>query len=147
MVKRKLACYDDNQTCLRLNRAFSPSEANNGLVKSLWLLFDVINKVETYFIQFKSPHTITFLKKGFEDSSGEVLAYDIFYVPFGSENVNNYMINNICAELVDNGNTNAFIIIDSKDQIEKIQLKENINVISYVLINQNNGEIEYINVD
>lgn len=149
MIKRKLACYDDGQTCLKLNRAFSSSESNMGLVKSLWLLFDIINKVEVYFIQFKAPHTITFLKKGFSnnENTDNVLAYDIFYIPFGSENVNNYMIKNICAEIDKENPINAFMIIDSEEQIKKIQLTENINVISYVLVNPNSGEVSYINVD
>lgn len=140
LVKRKLAFYDDSKTYLKLNKAYSTADLSQGYVKSIWLLMDLIKNIEEYFVQTKSPHTMTFFNAT-ANKDGENPVYDVFYIPYGTEKLNEYIINNMPVYSEDP--LNCFIIIESEEQIKQLNFSNKINVVSYVLVSSV-GEIDYI---
>ena len=129
-VKRKIAYYDDSKMLLKLNKAFSVSNMNKGIVKSLWLMLDLFNNIEEYFIQTKSPHTLTFFNKN-ATSAGLPPIYDVFYIPYDREQIDNFIINEMGNAALEK--LNVFIILDSEEQKNKIILNNNINVVSFLM--------------
>lgn len=141
LIKRKLATLDETGTFLRVNKAYTSGNVNEGIVKSVWLMVDLIKNIEEYFIQTKLPHTLTFFNKTAADD-GKNPFYDVYYIPYDNEQLSSYIINNSAEESEDV--INAFIIIDSRDQLPKIKFTKKVNVVSFVIVDHD-GKINYIN--
>lgn len=141
LVKRKLAFYDESKTYLKTNKAYSTADLSQGYVKSIWLLMDLISNIEEYFVQTKSPHTMTFFNSN-ANTESENPVYDVFFVPYGTEKLNEYIINNM--PVYSEEPLNCFVIIESEEQIGKMNFSDKINVVSYVIVSST-GEIDYIN--
>lgn len=139
LVKRKLGYYDESKEYLKINKSFSLASVNPGLVKSIWLLLDLMKNIEEYFVQTKNPHTLTFFNMTAE-KKGLPPVYDVFYIPYGREQLDCYVINEL-ANASDEP-LNSFIIADSKEQIQRFNLSDRVAVASYVLVSQE-GKIEY----
>lgn len=140
MVKRKLAYYDETKNFLKINKAFSLNDVNTGVVKSIWLMIDLINNIEEYFVQNTNPHTLTFFNSTAE-KNGTNPIYDVFYFPYGREQLDSYILKELANS--SENEINAFIIIDSEEQISKISLSAKINVVSYILVSPE-GKITYL---
>lgn len=140
IVKRKIGFYDESKTYLKINKSFSLASENKGLVKSIYLLLDLINNIEEYFVQTKNPHTLTFFNLTAE-KKGLPPVYDVFYIPYGREKLDCYIINEM-ANASEDG-INSFIILDSKDQIANLNLSGKVGIASFVLVSSE-GEIEYV---
>lgn len=140
MVKRKLAYYDETKSFLKINKAFSLNDVNTGVVKSIWLMIDLINNIEEYFVQNTNPHTLTFFNSTAE-KNGTNPIYDVFYFPYGREQLDSYILNELANSA--ESEINAFIIIDSEEQISKLSLSAKINVVSYILVSPE-GKITYL---
>lgn len=139
LVKKKLGYYDESKEYLKINKSFSLSSINPGLVKSIWLMLDLINNIEEYFVQTKNPHTLTFFNMTAE-RKGLHPVYDVFYIPYGREQLDCYVMNEL-ANASDDA-LNSFIIVDSKEQVNRINLSEKVSVASFVLIDSS-GKVEY----
>ena len=139
LVKKKLGYYDESKEYLKINKSFSLSSINPGLVKSIWLMLDLINNIEEYFVQTKNPHTLTFFNMTAE-RKGLPPVYDVFYIPYGREQLDCYVMNEL-ANASDDA-LNSFIIVDSKEQVNRINLSEKVSVASFVLIDSS-GKVEY----
>ena len=137
-----MAFYDETKTLLKLNRAYSSSEVSQGYVKSIWLLLDLINNIDEYFIQNKAPHTLTFFNSN-AMTEGINPVYDVFYIPYGSEKINEYIINN--TPVYSEEPLNCFVIVESEEQVNTFKFCDKINVVSYVIISAD-GEVNYIDV-
>ena len=140
MVKRKLAYYDETKTYLKVNKAFSSANISMGLVKSLWLMIELLNNIEEYFVQTKNPHMLTSFNKTAE-KKGLCPVYDVFYVPYGREQLDSYVINETAKGSIEP--LNAFVIIDSEQQIPKLNLSDSIQIVSYVTVSPE-GFIKYL---
>lgn len=140
IVKRKLAFYDETCTYLKLNKAFSSVDINQGYIKSLWLMLDLIDNVDEYFIQNKTPHTLTFFNSNAEQS-GLSPVYDVFFIPYDSEKINEYVVNNLSVS--SNEPLNCFVILEAESQISKLHFGENVNVVSYVIVSSD-GTVQYV---
>ncbi len=140
MVKRKLAYYDETKNFLKINKAFSLNDVNTGVVKSIWLMIDLINNIEEYFVQNTNPHTLTFFNSTAE-KNGTNPIYDVFYFPYGREQLDSYILKELANS--SENEINAFIIIDSEEQISKLSLSAKINVVSYILVSPE-GKITYL---
>ena len=140
MVKRKLAYYDETKNFLKINKAFSLNDVNTGVVKSIWLMIDLINNIEEYFVQNTNPHTLTFFNSTAE-KNGTNPIYDVFYFPYGREQLDSYILKELANS--SENEINAFIIIDSEEQISKVSLSAKINVVSYILVSPE-GKITYL---
>ena len=141
IVKRKLAYYDQSEVYLKVNKAYNSSHLNGGYVRAIWLMLDLLNNIQDYFIQTKSPHQLTFFNRT-AASEGLNPVYDVYYFKYGNEAIDTYVVNNL-AEMSED-DINAFIIIDSMEQIDKIKLNKKVKIVSYVIVGSG-GEIEYIN--
>ena len=141
IVKRKIGFYDEGSAYLRVNKAFASGDVNLGQIKSLWLMLDLLSNIEAYFVQKKEPHMLTFFNKNAEEHGAPPI-YDVFYIPFGSETLSTYMMNNIASQQEEP--LNCFIILDDETQIPKLDLSKNISVVSYVFVG-GNGQVRYIN--
>lgn len=139
-VKRKLGFFDDTKQYLKINKSYSLSNINKGIVKSVYLMLDLINNIEEYFFQNKNPHTLTFFNKTAE-RKGLSPVYDVFYIPYGREQLDCYIINELANASEDV--LNSFIVLDSESQIDKLNISDKVSIASYVLVS-NDGKVEYI---
>ena len=139
-VKRKLGFFDDTKQYLKINKSYSLSNIDKGIVKSVYLMLDLINNIEEYFFQNKNPHTLTFFNKTAE-KKGLPPVYDVFYIPYGREQLDCYIINELANASEDT--LNSFIVLDSESQIDKLNISDKVSVASYVLVS-NDGKVEYI---
>lgn len=139
-VKRKLGFFDDTKQYLKINKSYSLSNIDKGIVKSVYLMLDLINNIEEYFFQNKNPHTLTFFNKTAE-RKGLSPVYDVFYIPYGREQLDCYIINELANASEDT--LNSFIVLDSESQIDKLNISDKVSIASYVLVS-NDGKVEYI---
>ena len=140
MVKRKLAYYDETKNFLKINKAFSLNDVNNGVIKSIWLMLDLFNNISEYFIQNTNPHTLTFFNSTAE-KDGLYPIYDVFYFPYGREQLDTYILNEMANSA--DCKINAFIIVDSEEQISRLSLSAKIQLVSFVLVSPE-GQITYL---
>ncbi len=141
LVKRKMAFYDETRTYLKANKSFSAANMSAGQVKAIWILMDLIKNIDEYFVQTKAPHVLTFFNSNAE-KDGLSPIYDLFYIPYDSEKLNEYIVNNMANQSEEG--INAFIIVDSKEQIDRFNFSDKVNIISFVTVSAD-GKIEYIN--
>lgn len=139
-VKRKLGYFDETKQYLKINKSYSLSNIDKGIVKSVYLMLDLINNIEEYFVQNKNPHTLTFFNKTAE-KKGLPPVYDVFYIPYGREQLDCYIINELANASEDV--LNSFVILDSENQMDKLNLSDKVSIASYVLVS-NDGKVEYI---
>lgn len=139
-VKRKLGFFDETKQYLKINKSYSLSNIDKGIVKSVYLMFDLYNNIEEYFVQNKNPHTLTFFNKTAE-KKGLPPVYDVFYIPYGREQLDCYIINELAN--ASDETLNSFIILDSENQIDKLKLSDRVSVASYVFVT-NDGDVQYV---
>lgn len=137
MVKRKLAYYDESKEYLRVNKGMLPSDLSQGNVKALWLLLDILDNVNTYFIFRDTPHVLAFFN---EKSTTGNPCYDVFYIPYGSEKLNSYILKN---KFQDQECIQAFIILDSIEQAEQIDLPDNFVCVSFIVLSDGGKTVSY----
>lgn len=137
MVKDKDCYFDESKQYIRINKGINFNDTNKGMIKSLWVLIDLIDSIGDYFFQHKAPHTLTF-----HNTKNKTMNpfYDVFYVPFNSESLNVYQMNNGFNASDD---IKAFVIIDDESQIKVIESNVKMNVLAYILVTAD-GETKYI---
>lgn len=136
MVKRKLMWYDDTKYYVRLNKPITTAHLKQGHIKAIWLLIDLLDNIGDYYIQHDGPHVMTFFN--INDESENPI-YDVFYIPYNSENLSCFSINNMKL----NGDTNkVLIIIDDVSQIPDIKLNDRFEIISFITVDAN-GDVNY----
>lgn len=140
LVKRKFAYYDESQNYLRTNKAIKTSDLDRGYVKSVWLLIDLLNSIGDYFIIHNAVKKLTFINKKIDNSKNDPF-FDVFYIPFDTEKINCYQMQN---EKKDNMKSKCFILIDDASQIEKINLDDRFNIVNFATVSSD-GNVEYFN--
>ncbi|MEE0991548.1 MAG: DUF5697 family protein [Bacteroidales bacterium] len=138
LVKRKIGFYDEAKVYLRANKAMKPQDMRKGVMKALWLMLDLSYQIQDYYIQPPaSVEIMTFMLNDVRDNP----FYDVFYIPYTSEQLSVFQINEFAKQ---RGNdVNLLVIIDNEDQIKTIkQLRPQANIKYFVIIDAN-GNAKY----
>ena len=138
LVKRKIGFYDDAKVYLRANKAMKPQDMRKGVMKALWLMLDLSYQIQDYYVQPPtSVEIMTFMLNDVRDNP----FYDVFYIPYTSEQLSVFQINEFAKQ---RGNeVNLLVIIDNEDQIKTIKrLNPQANIKYFVIIDAN-GNTKY----
>ena len=138
LVKRKIGFYDDAKVYLRANKAMKPQDMRKCVMKALWLMLDLSYQIQDYYVQPPtSVEIMTFMLNDARDNP----FYDVFYIPYTSEQLSVFQINEFAKQ---RGNeVNLLVIIDNEDQIKTIKrLNPQANIKYFVIIDAN-GNTKY----
>ena len=138
LVKRKIGFYDDAKVYLRANKAMKPQDMRKGVMKALWLMLDLSYQIQDYYVQPPtSVEIMTFMLNDVRDNP----FYDVFYIPYTSEQLSVFQINEFAKQ---RGNeVNLLVIIDNEDQIKTIKRLNPQANIKYFVIIDSNGNTKY----
>lgn len=138
LVKRKIGFYDDAKVYLRANKAMKPQDMRKGVMKALWLMLDLTYQIQTYYVQPPtSVEVMTFILNDVRDNP----FYDVFYIPYTSEQLSVFQINEFAKQC--GSDVNSLIIIDNEEQIKTIKRLRPQAHIKYFVIIDANGNAKY----